>query len=442
MALKPKRILLWTGIIIMVAVLSFYGYVKYQQQESYQTEIHKNASALVRIDVYAMYQSMLPEYLRRKKRQRRHMFEGIIVPANIFLFTVKDKESSTLFTSFQLDDADAFGASLKRQEQFKAVKALANGAILSESIDKRWTIAYNNDKVVIAFSANKENVQDVLLELLQGKNTIDVAHSAFKDIAKQQGHITYLSTQDKGSLQFHNGNIELVASLSGTDFQTDNNITHLQPNNDDALQMWLYADVQPWLASKEFTIDTIRVSGDSLLACQFKGIELTLGKSVTQIDSVVTYDYNDDFEKVAQVSIKETKVPGLSVQVHADTNKLLSYLQRKNIVNADSGTFNKHVFPLYQLHTSQGDGFLQWSTIKGQVPIKTKQTTNEFFGLHINFQLLLQQEELALFKKYFAPFETLKANAKKVDKRSVSVEAMLQFKNKDKQALWQLLEMM
>ena len=58
-----------------------------------------------------------------------------------------------------------------------------------------------------------------------------------------------------------------------------------------------------------------------------------MAKSTTQIDSVVTYEYNDDFEKVEALTASKKQVPEINIQLSGNPSKLYNYLESTSIIN-------------------------------------------------------------------------------------------------------------
>lgn len=439
-----KKIFSAVAIAILLCGIGCYAFVKYKQHRSYTTtSIPKNAASLIRIDVYRIYTSLLPGYFGRKKRAGAPLFEGLVVPANIFLYTVKGRQPTTVFSSLELNDAVAFEASLKKQKNLIRDTGKMPGIEVWTSSDKLWTIAFNQKQVAIAYAIKKEPVLDMLTDILLNKNTITVSNSKFRTIKDQEGHIAYLSGGSNGVLECNKGNITASLNISGMGADVPSSVQLQQFDNKNVINMWLYGDLKPWLHQKNFSSDTIMLNGDSLLASHPKGIEIALGQSVLQKDSVVTYEYNDDFEKVPTVTVHETTVPGLFARAVTDPDLLKGYLQRQNIISRDSGLVNKKIFPLYQLYTAQTKEFLQWSTVKGSVFDNTLSTSsNAFFGLQVNFERLSQQQEFALIHGYLKSLKTFNAKGIKTGQDEVRLDAILYFKDSKSQVLWQLLDML
>lgn len=434
-----KKFLSITTAILVLLFVSFWGYMQYQRHISYQTLIPANTRVLIRVDVFDIYKSMLGEYFNRKKGRIESPLEGISIPANIFLFTLKDKQPTTLFTTLPIDNLDTFRRHLSSWDTLgQTIKATPDITIFTNNA-RTLTIAFTATRAAFAYAAGKEQVQQALIDLLQQKNTVAVRNSAFRDIQKQDGHITQLSGENKGSLDFNSGNIALQMDLSVEGLAVPAEVNHRGSQQQDILNLWLYADLKPFLAQQTFGIDTFRINGDSLLASQPKGFTFSIGPPQAQIDTVVTYEYNDDFEKVPTASVKETMAPGIVLNVDANAMSLYRYLQQQHCIGAD-GEVNRSLFPLYQLYAHTSSDQLQLSTSKNTSPVTGRITSGNFFHLFIDFTRLEGQKAFALIPAYTRRFQQLEAKAIKSTQQQCRLEVKLYFKDRQKHALLQLLD--
>ncbi|RYZ49793.1 MAG: hypothetical protein EOP49_15425 [Sphingobacteriales bacterium] len=435
---RLRRFATVSALLVALVVLTFLGYVKYQQHDSYQTLIPKTTTALVRVDVYALYRCMLGETFGTKKKSGKNRLKGIAIPANIFCYTVAGKQPGTWFTSLPISSFEQWEKSL-RETLYLVQKHKQPGIHFAASKDSRWTIAYDKTNIAMAYSTGKEPVEDQLQKILQHRDMVAVSKSVFHSISNQDGHITFVSGKASGSIVFETGSVIAQATCDATGFVMPGEVRHQQGDNKTALNFWLFGNFENVLQGKTFTIDTFHFYGDSLLATQPKGLELTVTEPQIQRDSIVSYEYNDDFEKVATATVKEQTVPGLNLRLYADATSLNALLQHDHIVVADSQLVNRSLFPLYQLHVSSFAEGMQFSTVK-QPAVPATVNSKDFVGLAINFDLLRVQEPFSYVRTYLEPFRVLTMSGSVKAGAQVSIEARLDFKDASRSSLAQLLD--
>jgi hypothetical protein len=270
-----RRFIYLAIILIAVVLISFWGYIKYQQQASYQTPIPKNTTAILRVDVYRIYKSMLAGYFEKKNPRQQNILKGISIPANIFCYTVKGKQPTTFFLSVPVDDVEKLQQSLRAQKLVLAQEDV-DGITILTTANKKWTIAYNNTYLAVAYSAEREMVADMLTDIILQRNMVPVANSSFKAVCSEKGHLTFLSGANKGSLNLNRGSITATFALSARNLSIPAKTNHQETQREDAINLWCYADFRPLIAGKTFSFDSLSIHGDSLLKYNLNGIELTI----------------------------------------------------------------------------------------------------------------------------------------------------------------------
>ncbi len=172
-----------------------------------------------------------------------------------------------------------------------------SGIRMQQSQDGKWTIAFNASVIAMAYAPSGEKTIDILADLVLKNNTLTVAQSPLSAIKEQEGHITFTDGNCKGHLDFEKGEINFTALIPVEGWMMNAKAQHRKPAEQSALFMWCYALPESLFRHKSFTAGPVTLYGDSLLATGLKGFELEITEPVVQQDSVVTYDYNDDFEK-------------------------------------------------------------------------------------------------------------------------------------------------
>lgn len=430
-----KRFLLIVAAIVALAALSFWGYVRYQQQASYDALIPANTDALIRVDMYDIYRSLGSSIFKRRRSERR-FFKGLSVPANIFCYTLKGGPDNTLFTTLAVDDTTALAQSLTGMG-FSRLPAVAGGIVFATNKSQTCILAYNAARIAFALSPRKEAVQATLIRLLKQENMIAVTQSPFSKIEELKGHITLLSEKGKGRLEFRKGSIDAEMEWKADSIKTWE-LPGAQIGQRNALDLYWLGLAPQWLAGKQFTMGDISLSGDSLLAARPRGFILKIGETTVQKDSVVTYEYNDDFEKVATVSVKENRVPGIGLQLLADVT-LYDYLRRAGIVSKDSNVLQRNIFPLYKVYTGSLPGSL-WAGTSPQAPapLPDMATGPVVFHLQADFDRLKQIPDLAWLNHYTSPFSAVTFQARQQRDQRIRFIFHLSCKKTEESALLQL----
>lgn len=420
--------------------VSFWAYVQYQRSTARGIPVRKDAAMIVRLDVYDIYKSLLRDYFKLEKKKKDRLVEGLGIPSDIYIYNLQGWQPTTLFATLPVEDSAALARSLIRHTGSwqPVMQASAAGVFIRQSPDRTWTIAYTATTFAVSWSPRKENTAVVLTEILQQKNTQPLKDSRLSAVNRLPGHISFTDGSMQGHIDFERGQVLAEAVIPAPQLQVPALMQYRRPASDAALRLWYLAGADAWLRHKTFTLDTLALQGDNLLAAGVTGIALTVSGSVIQKDTIVAYGYNDDFEKVATVTVKEDSVPGIYATLYGNGPALAAQLKQCHWLRSDSSIVNPAVFPLYRLYAqSQREG-LYLGTV-AHAPVGNLIPTTNFFNLFIDFEKLGLQKEFAPLKPYTRALKQLDASATLVPEHMVQGRAKLQLQDPARHALLQLL---
>ncbi len=445
--MRIKKILKRAAIIISVLLLVFKGFLMYRDYASYQGIIHEKADNIIKIQVDGIAQSLLfnaiknPSfYLNNKsdkeddKKEDKKEDVGYAIPANIFLYTIKGQPITTLFTSFKISDKDHFKNHLIKQYKIEDFIDSDNFTVAKNN-DNTIVIAFNNKQCIVAYNPSKANVKNVFLDLLVNNKTLEKADIKWDKIKSANSHINYITKNDDLEINFKAGKttisgnfvlpvfLDVPRTLKSTTFSSDASVT---------LDLNLFST----LKNMTFKHKGINVNTDSIDTYYNGHLALEVLKATTQIDSVVTYDYNDDFEKVATVSAVTKQVPEINLQLSSNASKLYKYLESISIIK--QGKLNKDVFPLYQvkLDATSTNSLIASTNLSHSLENNIKETS-EIFALNIDFEKLQQQDHFPMINSYLKKLTTLQISGDSSKDEAIAVDGQINLKNKDINALAQ-----
>ncbi|MGB6267914.1 MAG: hypothetical protein WBF67_02805, partial [Olleya sp.] len=323
--MRIKKILKIAAIIISVLLLFFKGFLMYRNYTSYKDVIHENADNIIKVKVDGIIQTIVfnaitnPSYYSKKSSKKdtiktdKKEGKGFSIPANIFIYTIKNKLPTTFFTSFKISDKTNFKNHIKSDykiEDFKNSETFTVGT----NNDQKVIIAFNDKQCVFAYNPSKENVNDVFIDLLVNNKSLRKSDEKWSKIKDANSHINYLTKNNNLHLDFNsgnatiNGNLELPVFLdvprtyTGTRFSSDASAT---------FNLNLFSTVK----YISFDYQGTKIDTDSLNAYYNGHLALEIAKTTTQIDTIISYEYNDDFEKVETLSAVKKQVPEINLQL-------------------------------------------------------------------------------------------------------------------------------
>ncbi|TWP27746.1 hypothetical protein ETU09_06520 [Apibacter muscae] len=433
--MKKKGYCIILSIIILLGI-SLWGYLQYQKKQSHKAGIYNHAHTLVKIDTYEILKKAItnqPNILDSVTVIKK-IIKAVEIPANIFIYNVEGKDKSTFFGSLKITDYTFFE---NYTEPGLERKDIDSHTKLFMDKDHKWAIMYNQTTAVFAYTYKEEKVIGIMQEIIHNKNIIPVEDSKFKDIINKKGLVVFYDgkneanlnlegTKISGTIQIETNKIKIPATIVSPDF-----------NKENILSFWLQADVKSFIPHKIFTIDKYQINTDSLLSSFQNEIQLEITKPVIQKESIITYDFDDNFEKIEIVKTKETLTPGLSLQIKSKTNQLYQYLDKQKII-INNEEVNRKVFPLYQVYVGKSKEALVFSTQKKpkfapQVP------SNIIFYLKIDFDKMKKEKEYSTLSKYIQKFQNLEMKARSSNNK-ITCDWQFNFSNNNEYPLETLID--
>lgn len=441
-----KKVLVRAAIFISVLLFIFQGILMYREYTSYQGVLHQQVDKVIKIRVDAIGESIFynalkhPSYYYRNftKDQDSHdqdsSSKGFGLPANIFLYTINGKNASTLFSSFKISDANQFEAYL-RTENFSGFQEL-NTLQFASKDDGKLVVAYNNKQCVVVYNPTREDVNDIFRDMLLDDKTLNTTQTIYRTLKDADAHINYLSPTDHLSINFKDGKAVFSGSLAlGAEYEVSSEMNYPKFSEESSLKFFMNLKT-----SKHFeaiTIQDITIVPDSILKYYNGHMLLELAGTTIQHDSIVTYEYNDDFEKVEVKTVSVKEVPEINLMLSANSKNFLSYLQHASIVN--DNYLNANIVPLYQFKVDTTANTIQLSTHLSKI-IRSDQTSyNGVFGLEIDFEKLKSQNHFSMINDYLNKTKILNLKGTLVNKTSMAIEGELQLKAQDINAMAQLI---
>lgn len=441
-----RKRFLKAAIFISVLLLIFQGFLMYRDNASYNGVIHQNADKIIKIRVDAIGKSMFynalkhPAYYYHNLKKERDTIDektpgkGFYLPANIFLYTIKGKEESTVFSSFGISDVERFKAYLKG-EGFSDFKSLSTFQIASKSKGK-LAIAYSEKQCVVVYNPSHENVNDIFMDLLQKNNTLQKSQDVYKKLKDADEHINYMALTDHLDINFKDGKVVFSGNIAlASEFEVPTESYFPRFSEGSSLKFFLNLNTSRHFEAT--TIQEVRIAPDSILKYYKGNLMIELAGATQQQDSIVTYEYNDNFEKVEVKTASIKKVPEINLVVSTVTKDLLNYLQNASIIRDDK--LNPKLFPLYQFKVDTTTRNFQLSTHFSKTIEKAQVSYNDVFGLEIDFIKLKEQNHFPIMEDYLNMSTILKLKGTLHNSNIIAVEGHLELKVKDINVMAQLI---
>ncbi|MBB5645462.1 hypothetical protein [Pedobacter cryoconitis] len=407
-----------TGVVLLL-LLAVYGLLQYRQYSSYQNRIHQQASLIFKINVDHIVKKRGLSNLKSDAR-------GFGVPANIFIYTVTNKSALTFFCSLPVTDTVELKTYLKKAFRINHFIVNAQGSVWGNNQDQSIKIAYDDRNVVFCYSLLKENVNDIMGELLAGKSFLADTADRIVRLKKEGAPIVYDFKNYSGQASLADHHILLTGTFPVEGFGvTDSLKCPAALAKGLSVNAWINGNLSG-LLTKDIRFKDYILEKDSLLK-YYKGYAaMEVGNSVNQSQSVISYTFNDEFEQVEQVVQKEVKVPEITLSFKGNTSPLVHYLQKQRVIGSDN-QLNKELFPLYEVYGKYDNRELQFSTNKARPIASATVITPYFLFAELDFDQLSKHNQFTIFNSYIKDLSALKVKAIKQNREVGKVEIELKF---------------
>ncbi|MCX2475612.1 hypothetical protein OQZ33_14865 [Pedobacter sp. MC2016-05] len=446
-----KKFLKIAAVILISLLILFLGTLKYRNYSANQIAIPKNTTSLVKISVDEILKTLAFNAIsnpvhyfksdtgKNVGRSFKRIDHGLSIPANLYLYTIKDQPNTSFFARFKIRNLQNFEDFLSKAVGFK-IKKVSNKLNYAKSVLGNVAIWYDEKSAAVVFSSQIANFDAVLKDVLNEKDFKEMSDGGFSQLIKSSSHVAFQENAQLAELDFKSGEISfngIFNTLEGMKIKSGLN-SHQPANTNHVMNFWLNADFERNI-KKEFKLKNVVIEQDSLVKYYQGNIDMEWINTIKQTDSIITYEYNDDFEKVQKVTLQQKDVPNVLINISADALPLKNYLARQNVIYLDSGVVNKSVFPLYQVFVGGNSKQLTLSTTKEPSLHQYSQKNNNFLALNVNFKQLNRQVSLPIISRYLESLKYLTVTAQATRDKKIAIQGKLEMNNQDINALYQLL---
>lgn len=416
---------------------------------AYKDTIHADAALIVKVDADQLYCTLTMDYLSNlsyyRSKKASSIESGLNIPSQIFIYTLKSKSAQTYFCAMPVADTLLLKSFVKQKLGITALKNIGQ-YVSGRSANGKLTVAYNANTFAVGYAFNAENVQDVLVDLLNKRNLLPAGDEKLLKLKALKSHLAYVFGNYTGTGDFKDGQLHIEGDFNLSGFTViRQGFSHRVFDKNAIVKMWLNAKPSSNKSFDLIKIKDFEIYPDSLLKYCNGYFDVEMANPVNQADTVITYEYNDDFEKEETITPRMVKVPGVNSVIAGDAAGLLNYLSRANIIN--NSRVNKELFPLYKFYTKGNPTEVILSTDQQVVTSELMESTPYFFYLDADFDKLKSQGHFPIFEKYISQLNRFVIKAKLGSAEKVEAtggaershfEIDFYFKRKDVNALGQL----
>ncbi|UII25166.1 hypothetical protein LVD15_17880 [Fulvivirga maritima] len=391
------RFLKRAAIVMLLLLLALYLYLQLRQSRSYNN-IPEGAQIVMRANIDQLFKKLLfnsitnPKYYYQSSSDSTETDEeeaedpSFVIPANVFVYNLKTTPNS-FYTSLHIKDSAGMQAFFKKELSIDEYQPEENYTY-GTTDNRQLQVIYNENMAFVAFSFDRENVKSQLHDLLFNLTPMDRNTPTITALRDAESDVSLFGENSEVTIDFNTGEVSISGLANLHKYLEIPQQTQVKQNLDSmGLHAWLSATPTAELDTL-FTINHVTLSGEKLNSYYRNGIDLQIAGTTVQQDTIINYEYNDDFEKVEQKEINTSRVPGISLAVQCEADSMQKYLQNKGIFK--NGQVNESFFPLYHLNTSKKDSLLIISNLATDLDAEYSASEN-LIGLYVDFNKLQAQ---------------------------------------------------
>jgi hypothetical protein len=443
-----KKFLIITAAIVILLLISYFCFFKYRQIQANNVSIPVSTIALIKVNVDELYKTIAVSYIKHPsqysgadkkgiKEKVEDLNTGLKIPANIYVYALNGKAKTTFFSSFEITDTLAFNRFIAKNSSLPLIKKDA-GYFLSK--DSTVCILFNKTNAAVAYTPQKEQVKTVLTEILNQKNMVKIGESKFSKLVDLSDHIAFQNIDNLSKINFTDGKINFSNECVYKLIEPALKPQHRVLNPESTISMWLNGKFKPGLPKKSQAVNPPFFSKSNLLKFYNGYLDFEWTNTTKQVDTVVGYEYNNDFERVEKKILKERKIPQISINVSANDQEVSNYLKSLGLLDQSTGKISSAMIPLYQVYFKGNNGNVQLSTLQSIKPDLKRISSEDFFYLKVDFKKLSKQMTMPLMTENLRNFSQLEIKAKSIGKDKIKLESELLFLNENANALIQLFK--
>ncbi len=393
-----KRILYIIGSISIILAIIYL--LRYKTGNDISHNIPSDAVAVVNINLRNLEHHLLMDILKHpleyiktepsknKDKSSFKFYKAVEIPRNLILYTKNNNYSTWFSEPLLLTDKEGLLSNLSRKK-FKKVK------VRDVLVYKRdnFYVFVEDEYISLCFSA--ESIVHAVSFYEVKSTLLDSESDLFKQLEKTRNDLVFVT--NNGTLikgDFVNGAIDFKGIIKSNLFNTVMTNTNegligfdvnINKNNS------FYQSFTNTVNRDKFAKVT-QLSFDSIQTYWNGNLHFRLRNFTKQRDTIKTYEYDDDFNKIEKIAIQEDIVPDFAMRLETN-NSLKNYLINQNALQIVDGDAIFTTFPLAKIYITTADSKIGLYTKSGI----NKSINSSKFNLHFDIKAYQKQSGESIY---------------------------------------------
>ncbi|TDQ28394.1 hypothetical protein [Tenacibaculum caenipelagi] len=431
--------------IIGCCILVTVGFFRYNPTVIYIDKVPVSAETVVHVNLREIEYNILCSFLKhpfsqldfessstKKREKKESLLDQVEIPNSIFFYT-NQQEFKGFLISNEISFKKSFVKTLQeegfKEQNIKGASFYVKGRVVCVLKENTFQVLCKLDKDAV--------ISPELLASLNSEDYFSNEAPIFDNIKDKEIPIAIATSQgdffeiiiDEGQLMLRGQlNEESTAFLPFDATPSKGSIAMLSGK----LNANLLVDNLGEKAKSSFKKLT-SLSLDSITGKWNGALNFNLSSFIEKSDTIVSYEYDDDFNKVEKKQIQHMITPNVVLDIEG--KGLCGYLNKKQAIKLVENDSVFTLMPLFTTYVSCKEDVLRLTSVKNQFEKKEAEETNKFlFWFDV---AAYQEKERGMYtfqNKYLDKINTIQFSVAKNNE----VKATVQLKNTSKNFFFQL----
>lgn len=333
-------------LILFVLVIAILYIWRYKQSQDFEKRVPAYATKVVNVNLRQIENHLLFDFLANpvtylKPRKKKDTIEkpkfsltrGVKIPKNILFYTNADHlENNWFSTVIDVNDKDELSRFLLK-ENFSKVMENETTFFTRANV----VVAVRAEHLILGFKERKENnIRPILISCFENKDFLSEDNAVLKSLKNSKSDVVFLSNNTLLEANFKDGIFELEGELNSDLFVANENSN---PDTDGVISFSgklnkNHKAFNQIVTDKKSKFNEImHLSLDSIVQKWNGNLNLNISSIEHKTDTIVSYEYDDDFNKVEIKSTQNKKIPKLNLILGQENVSTLSdYFYSKNAI--------------------------------------------------------------------------------------------------------------
>ena len=443
---KNKQMKKRYAFLLMISILLISIYIfRYKRALNFNHRVPRTATALVNIDLRQLEHHVLVDFFKNpftyisfkssKTKDRKSFIDAISIPRNILFFNNDSNVKGAWFSSFIKVNSNKELTAYLVAQKFNKTKWKDFDVFSKNNI----VLAVHNNRLVVAYKMYKETSILYALEAIFNETDFYPKTSAIlKPIITSRSDMSFITlNNDFLEANFKKGLFEITGHISSDIFMAQKQSE--LPANSVALivakinkKNSLFNDFFGKLNQSKFK-ELTHLSVDSIARKWNGTLYFNLKSVLTRTDTIITYDYDDNFNKIEKKATQKVAVPELVFNLEREEDaKLYDYLLEEKAIQIVENDTLFTAIPIYKLYAHRTKKGLEISTdiAISEIPVKENMNKlNAYFDIEKYMQYQLGFTFLPTEKKYIELIKKTSIQLSEKDELSLEIDLINKKRN-------------